>query len=116
MVRRFGRGPRVAARVEIVEGYRFPEEVVDRFRREHPEVHPEDTALVEAATRQWFRLLLPDLKAALALPSRAVSDFWLALLYAEDSYRQFCRDAFGGFVPHRPPRTARVRRSPMPQG
>ena len=55
------------------------------------------------AARQWFRLLVPEPKAALALPSRVVSDFWLALLHAEDSYRQFCQDAFGGFVPHRPP-------------
>jgi len=89
--------------VEVVERHAFPEAAVNRFRREHPEVHPEDTALVEAAARQWFRLLVPDPKAALALPSRAVSDFWLALLYAEDSYRLFCQDAFGGFVPHRPP-------------
>jgi hypothetical protein len=62
-------------------------------------------------TRLWSRLppasgsrlLVPAPKAALALPSRAVSDFWLALLYAEDAYRQFCQDAFGDFVPHRPP-------------
>jgi hypothetical protein len=50
-----------------------------------PEVHPEDTALVEAAARQWFRLVVPEPNAALALPYRAVSDFWLALLYAEGS-------------------------------
>jgi hypothetical protein len=93
----------VAARMGAVERYRFPEVAVDRFRREHPEVHAEDSALVEAAARQWFRLLVPEPKAALALPSRAVSDFWLALLYAEDSYRQFCQESFAGFVPHRPP-------------
>jgi hypothetical protein len=71
---------------------------VDEFRGEYPEVHGEDWALVEAAARQWFRPLIPEPKAALALPSRAFSDFWLALLYAEDAYRQFCQDAFGGFV------------------
>jgi hypothetical protein len=98
---RFGRGR--DAGLGVVERHRFPEVAVDRFRAEHPEVHAEDAALVEAAARQWFRLLVPAPKAALALPSRAVSDFWLALLHAEDAYRQFCQDAFGGLVPHRPP-------------
>jgi len=89
--------------VAEVDRYQFPEAVADRFRREHPEVHPEDTALVEAAARQWFRLIARAPKQALALPSRAVSDWWLGFLHAEDAYRQFCQDAFGGFVPHRPP-------------
>jgi hypothetical protein len=102
---RFRRGRDAAAGLAVVDRFRFPEEAVARFQREHPEVHPEDSALVEAAARQWFRLLVPEPTAALALPSRAVSDFWLALLYAEAAYRQFCQDAFGGFVPHRPPPT-----------
>jgi hypothetical protein len=97
-----GGGRATAARVGAVERYRFPEAVADRFRHEHPEVHPEDTALVEAAARQWFRLIARRPKRPLALPSRAVSDWWLAFLHAEDAYRQFCQDALGGFVPHRP--------------
>ena len=92
-----------ATRVAAVDGYRFPDAVADRFRAEHPELHPEDTALVEAAGRQWFRLIAREPKRRFALPSRAVSDWWLAFLHAEDAYRQFCEDAFGVFVPHRPP-------------
>jgi hypothetical protein len=103
---RFRRGRDAAAALAVVERFRFPEEAVARFRREHPEVHPEDSALVETAARQWFRLLVPEPTAALAMPSRAVSDFWLALLYAEAAYSQFCQDAFAGFVPHQPPPAA----------
>jgi hypothetical protein len=100
---RLGRGRDLTARLAVVEGNAFPAVAVERFCQEHPEIHPEDAALVETAARQWFRLLVPEPKAALALPSRAVSDFWRALLHAEDAYRQFCQDAFGDFVPHRPP-------------
>src|SRR5690348_7601823 len=73
-VRRLGRGRQAAERVAAVDGHRFPEAVADRFRQEHPEVHPEDAALVEAAARQWFRLLAREPKGAFALPSRCVSD------------------------------------------
>jgi hypothetical protein len=89
--------------VAVVDQYRFPETVAERFCHEHREVNPEDTALVEAATRQWFRLLAREPKRRFALPSRAVGDWWLAFLHDEAAYRQFCQDAMGGFVPHRPP-------------
>jgi hypothetical protein len=103
LVRRLRGGRETAARVSAVDRYQFPEAVAERFRHEHPEVHPEDTALIEAAARQWFRLIGREPRRALALPSRAVSDWWLAFLHAEDAYRQFCQDACGEFVPHRPP-------------
>lgn len=88
-----------------VDRQRFPDTVAERFRHEHPELHPEDTALVEAAARQWFRLLAREPRAALALPSRAVSDWWLAFLHSEDAYRLFCDEAVGTYTPHRPPPT-----------
>ena len=100
---RLGGGRDTSARVAVVDQCRFPEAVAERLRHEHPEVHSEDTALVEAAARQWFRLLAREPKLRFALPSRAVSDWWLAFLHAEAAYGQFCRDALGGFVPHRPP-------------
>src|SRR4051812_44761189 len=96
-------GRQTAARVEVVDRHQFPDAVADRFRGEHPEVHPEDRALVEAAARQWFRLIAREPRRSFALPSRAVSDWWLAFLHAEDAYRQFCEDAIGRYVPHRPP-------------
>jgi hypothetical protein len=101
-VRKFG-ARATAARVAVIDGYQFPEAVADRFRREHPELHPEETGLVEAAARQWFRLIAREPKRSLALPSRAVSDLWLAFLHAEGSYRHFCTEALGVFLPHLPP-------------
>src|SRR5919202_366101 len=99
---RFG-GRSTTARLAAVDRYQFPEIVADRFRGEHPELHPEDVALVEAAARQWFRLITKEPRGRFALPSRAVSDLWLAFLHAEQAYSLFCQDAVGGFVPHRPP-------------
>ena len=96
-----GRG--TAARVAAIDGYRFPEAMVDRFRQDHPEMQPEDSSLVEAAARQWFRLTAREPRRRLALPSRAVSGVWLAFLHAEDAYRHFCDEAFGEFLPHKPP-------------
>jgi hypothetical protein len=95
-----------AARLARVDEYVFPGPVIERFGHEHPDVHPEDSALVEDAARQWFRLLARRPQRPLAMPSRAVADFWLAFLHAESAYRQFCEDALGGFVPHRPPPSA----------
>jgi len=46
--------------VAVVQRYRFPEMAVDRFRREHPEVHAEGTALVETAARQGSASWLPS--------------------------------------------------------
>jgi len=86
-----------------VDDYVFPETVEERFGTEHPEIHREDVALVEAAARQWFRLFARAPRDRLALPSRAVSDLWLSFVHAEDAYRLFCQDAFGTFLPHRPP-------------
>jgi hypothetical protein len=97
----FGGGQ--ALRVSAVDDYVFPGSVVERFGTQHPEVHPEDVALVEAAARQWFRLFARKPRSSLALPSRAVSDLWLSFVHAEDAYRLFCQDAFGAFLPHRPP-------------
>src|SRR3954453_3191941 len=57
LVRRLRGGRETAARVSAVDRYQFPEAMAERFRHEHPEVHPEDTALIEAAARQWFRLI-----------------------------------------------------------
>jgi hypothetical protein len=100
---RLGGGRDTAARVAAVDQYRFPDALAERFRHEHPEMHPEDTALVEAGARQWFRLLVREPKRGFALPSRAVSDWWLSFLHAEAAYEHFCRDALRGFVPYHPP-------------
>ncbi len=99
-------GGGTAARVGAVDAYRLPAGVVERFRSEHPELHAEDGALVETALRQWFRVLARRPKQQFALPSRAVSDLWLALVLDEGAYRLFSQEAFGAYVPHRPPPTA----------
>jgi hypothetical protein len=93
------------ARLAVVEGVAFPPEALERFVRAHPEVFPEDAGLVEAATRQWFRLHVTIPGESLALPSRAVGDLWLELTREEFAYDEFCRSAFGRRLPHHPPPT-----------
>ncbi len=103
-MQRFGQGRRrAAARLAVIDGFRIPDEVAERFRQEHPEVHPEDLALVEEGLRRWLRLLVGTPVELLDVPSRAVSDLWLALTVSQEAYAQLCDDAFGTFVPHRPP-------------
>jgi hypothetical protein len=48
---------RAARRVLAVDAYEFPSSVRQRLRRTHPDLDTEGLALIEAATRQWFRIL-----------------------------------------------------------
>src|SRR4051812_44742383 len=81
-------GRQTAGRVEVVDRCQFPDAVADRFRGEHPEVHPEDTAPVEAAARQWFRLIAREPRRPFALPSESPTTPAVAMTAARTSNSQ----------------------------
>ncbi|MCA1671768.1 MAG: hypothetical protein LC799_06045 [Actinobacteria bacterium] len=71
---------RVARRVATVNAYQFPSSMRQRLRLKHPDLETPSITLIEAATRQWFRLHARFPRARLSMPSRAVDDLWHDLL------------------------------------
>jgi hypothetical protein len=93
---------RVARRLAAVDAYEFPSSVGQRVRLKHPDLQMEDTALVETALRQWFRVLARRPSARLSMPSMLVDDMWHEFLLHTRDYAAFCDAAFGKFLHHEP--------------
>ncbi len=95
---------RTARRVRAVDAYEFPSSVRQRLRRMHPCLDTEGAALVEAATRQWFRILArrPIDRLRLSMPSTLADDMWHEFLLHIRDYAVFCDTAFGRFLHHVP--------------
>ena len=114
-----GRSPgtrRVARRVAAVNAYEFSTSMRRRLRLKHPDLGLPSITLIEAATRQWFRLLARRPKARLSMPSRAVDDLWHEMLLHTRDYAAFCDAAIGRFLHHEPesampPQQARANQS-----
>jgi hypothetical protein len=70
------RGRRIARRLAAVDDYRFPAGVRHRFIVRHGELDTGGIALVEDATRQWFRLAARHPRAELVMPSVIAGDLW----------------------------------------
>ena len=58
--------------------------------------------MVEAATRQWFRLAARHPKERLAMPSVVVDDLWHEMVLHTREYAEFCDAALGRFLHHEP--------------
>ena len=93
---------RVARRVAAVNAYEFSSSVRQRLRLKHAGLGAQSIALIEAATRQWFRLHARFPRARLSMPSRAVDDLWHEMLLHTQDYAAFCDGAFGRFLHHEP--------------
>ncbi len=73
-----------------------------RFAIQHGDLTADGIRTVEAATRQWFRLVGRRPKAKLSMPSVVVDDMWHELVLHTRDYAAFCEDAFGRFLHHVP--------------
>jgi hypothetical protein len=65
----------------------------------------DDVPIVEAATRQWFRLVARYPRARLSMPSVVADDLWQQMLLDSREYAAFCESALGRVVPHVPEST-----------
>jgi hypothetical protein len=93
---------RSAHRIAVVDGLQFPASGRQHLTNRHHHLTGDDIHLVEAATRQWFRLLARDPGARLVVPSLVVDDLWQALILHTDDYATFCDAAFGRPLSHSP--------------
>lgn len=86
----------------MVDAYRFPSSVRQRFAFAHPDLAPENMRKVEDATRQWFRLAARHPKTKFAMPSVAVDAMWHEMVLHTREYQEFCEQALGRFLHHEP--------------
>jgi hypothetical protein len=93
---------RSARRTAVVDGYQFPAGVRHRFAEQRGGLGADDVRLVEAATRQWFRLVVRHPRARMSMPSVVVDDLWHELVLHTREYEAFCDRAFGRFLHHEP--------------
>ncbi len=82
-------------RLAAVDAYRFPSGVRQRFALTHPGLSYEHLDAVEAATRQWFRLLARQPRAKLVMPSRAAGDYCREFRLHTGEYGTFCTQVTG---------------------
>jgi len=93
---------RRATRVGVIDTYAFSSSVRQRLRMKHPELTPDRLALVEAAARQWFRIVACRPRTELSMPSTLVDDLWHEFMLHTREYAEFCDAAFGRFLHHQP--------------
>ena len=93
---------RMNQRLRLVDTFQFPATARYRFALHHPGLADDDRSLVEAATRQWFRLAARHPKAELSMPSVVVDALWQELMLHSREYATFCEAAFGRNL-HREP-------------
>jgi hypothetical protein len=91
-----------ARRLAAVDALQFPSGARQRFGFEHETMTSADLQLVEAATRQWFRLIARQPKAKLSMPSVAADAMWHEVSLHTREYDDFCAGAFGRALHHVP--------------
>ncbi|SCF10877.1 hypothetical protein GA0070607_5632 [Micromonospora coriariae] len=89
-------------RLRAVDDLQFPASGRQRLLNQHPHLSGDDIRLVEAATRQWFRLVVRHSDAKLSMPSVIVDDLWQELTLHKRDYATFCDAAFGRLLHHQP--------------
>ncbi|WP_157314950.1 hypothetical protein [Chitinibacter sp. GC72] len=81
--------------------YRFPSGIRRRLALKYPELNDAQWLQVENAMRQYFRLHAKS-KAALAMPSLIVDEYWHEFILHTAVYEEFCKKALGRFLHHTP--------------
>jgi hypothetical protein len=112
------RDRRAAHRIGTVDDLQFPASGRQRLGNRHPHLSGDGIRIVEASTRQWFRLVARHPRAKLSMPSVVVDDLWQELTLHARDYAAFCDAAFGRLL-HYPPgsamgaNTAEASRTPL---
>ncbi|MEU8332741.1 hypothetical protein [Micromonospora sp. NPDC048839] len=96
------RSARTPRRLRAVADLRFPASAREHLRNRYPHLSDDDIAVVESATRQWFRLAVRQGGVKLAMPSVVAGDLWQALTLHTQDYATFCDAAFGRPLKHQP--------------
>jgi len=88
--------------VEAINAWSFPINARRQLVERHPTRGPTEHALVEAAARQWFRIVAANPGTRFAMPSTAVDELWHETILHTNEYAAFCDEALGRFLHHQP--------------
>jgi hypothetical protein len=102
MTRSWPRARGSARRIAFINAYEFPGSVRQRFAHRHSGLTDDDVTIVEAATRQWFRLIAGYSRTRPSMPSVVADDLWQQMLLDTREYAAFCESALGRLLPHLP--------------
>lgn len=96
------RGSARLKRAEFIRTYTLPQGLYDKVRERRPELTYKDCALVARGLRQFFLAYLNSGRRFVSMPSQIVDELWHEFILYTREYERFCRQAFGGFLHHRP--------------
>ena len=91
-------------RLAFIQAYEFPPAARRAFQNTHPHLGPEPGDAIFWALKDYFSLLaLNSGGDGIAMPSRIVGAAWETFAADDDDgYKDFCRQAFGAYVPPEP--------------
>ena len=95
-------GARQLRRAEFIRTYRWPPGLLDKLEKHHDGFARKQSALVSQGLRQFFLAYLEGGLKYVAMPSQAADDLWHEFILYTREYRDFCKQAFGGFLHHSP--------------
>ena len=90
-----------ARRLNIINGYRFPDAIRRRVQSRYPHLTETDLDSVFSGLRQYFRLVLGR-RALVSMPSQVVDVAWHEFILFTRDYRDFCQRGLGRFLHHVP--------------
>jgi hypothetical protein len=89
-------------RSEFIRGYEWPPGLLAKLESQHFGFTRKESALVGSGLRQFFLAYLKSGKQFVSMPSQAADDLWHEFILYTREYRNFCQNAFGGFLHHTP--------------
>ena len=88
-------------RAEFIRAYAWPPGLLFKLE-EKSRLTRKESALVAEGLRQYFLAYLASGRKYVAMPSQIADDLWHEFILYTRAYRDFCDQAFGGFLHHTP--------------
>jgi hypothetical protein len=89
-------------RLQFIDAYAWPPGLLDRLKRHHPGLTPNQIDRIGLGLKQFFRAYHRGGYRHVAMPSQAVDDLWHEFILYTKAYDTFCQNAFGRFLHHTP--------------
>jgi hypothetical protein len=88
----------------FIRTYLFPESLKHKLIEHYPHLNQDQADEIIEGLRTYFQIcnLTRNESEEIAMPSRAVDSAWHEFILHTELYAQFCEQAFGRFLHHRP--------------
>ena len=89
-------------RHNTVENFEFPQTIRKNILKAYPHLTNEDVEWIIKELREYFHIQIAGINHSIGMPSKVVDVAWHEFILFTREYKQFCDDAFGRFLHHRP--------------